>query len=575
MTLALTGSVGALDGTVTLGTPATASLGATGSVGALEGLLTLSGKPSAALFDENNQWVRSLPLADGLQFSRELSDPGQVTLQLPLTDASDLTAGRFVKIAWRGRWQQAARIQSTGIDFGKDGTAWKQWSNQAGVLDMLRDLVVWPEYGIDRTYSTTRTFGFMSITAAIDGVVTNWFASGDWTRPLNSVRYQDDTGYREFKPVGLSFPNPYWISKNGPYHDEAAGSTQWMRHRFATTVDDIDYQILVTGDRVVELWFDGEQLVSPDQAEAQQWTQLFQIKGTLPAGDHVVATRVENRKHRSSPIAFIFTIQQLQKNGDVVNGAPLFNSRPGWYVSDVLPGFRAGDVLRRCIKENRDQGVNAADLISFDFNVLTDTGGTTWTDDPDQHSFDVGADMLDVFTQLAGKYLDGEMDPRNLRLHAWGRKGSDLHSTVQISRGHQDTGSITDEQIDTTLPRFNSVLFQLSDGTWDTEENSASITANGRAVQAASFGTVASERRARKIADGMLNDQTKQADSFTVYITDSAGPQPGIDFNEGDTISVQDETGAWLPVRVMGWLADASQDGPVKIQLEVERDWSV
>lgn len=531
--------------------------------------------PGAALFDENNQWVCNLPLADGLKWQRAISDPGFVSLRLPLDDpnTAEATYGRFLKVFWRGACRQAARIGDSHIDIAVDGRRWLVFDNLPGVLSLLADGCVWPEYGIDRTYSTTRTFGYMSATNVGLDATVGWFKSGNWTPPVDPFHFQADTGFRQFKPAGLSYPNPQWISKRGAYHKEPPGARQWLRRQFWTYSVEIDYQILATADDLLTLWLDGEKLISADPQQTEGWRQLFQVTGKLPAGEHVLAAEIRNGKRRDSPMAFICTLQQLKKNGDVVTGPPIINSHQFWNVSDVLPGFRRGDVIRRCIFENRLHDVDALDLISIGFTAANDSDGVEWADTPDEYSFDVGADLLSTSQTLAERFLDLDMDPDRLRLLGYNRKGADLSATVQIPTGAGTIGSVVEESVDRTGPKFTVVLTQLGDGTWIEDENTAGAAAYGRRVTSVSLGAHASEAAAAKVSRALFTENAQPHDEFSVIITDRAGPQPHRDFEHGDTISVQDQAGDWVPVRVMAIKPDYTGSTGF-IELEVVRDES-
>lgn len=542
-------------------------------------LTVTSRRPSAALYDENNVWVCNLPLAKDIQWGRELSDTGYVSLALPLDDETTAlaTAKRFLKVLWRGRVQQAARIDSSSIALAVDGRKWRVFDNLPGCLNMLGDLVVWPEYGVDRTASTTRTYGYMSATNNSDGD-SGWFGSGNWTG-ADGVRYREDTGFRQAQPAGLSFPNPAWIAKRGPYHIEPAGSIQWFHHQFHTYSDEITYQILATGDDVLELWLDAEQIITPETPQAQAWKQLMQVTGRLQAGLHVIAGRVRNGRRKAGAVAGICAMQQLKANGDVVDGPPIAWSSPRWKVSDVLPGFRGGDVLRRTVFENRAHDIATADLIGMGFNHVSDTDGEQWGDEPDQHEFDTGGSGLDLAQQLAEKLVDVGMDPDALQLLAWNRKGSDKSATVRISRGHlrpsseapgSSEASALSVQLEQREAQYNVLLIQLADGTWIEETDAASIATYGRVVSSVSAGSTSTERKAASVADGLFTENAHPSRTFTVQISSGVGPQPDRDFVEGDSIGVEDEAGDWVKVRVMGIRVDATSDRITNLPIDVE-----
>lgn len=566
MTLTLTGTAGAPVGVIALG-PQTRSLTLTGTAEAPVGFITLTDFPTVALYNDNNGWLASLPFADAIKYARTISDPGFVSMRLPLDDpATDLaTPGTFLKVFWRGKCRQAAEITDSGVDMAVDGEMWRVFDNLPGVLNLLAKGCVWPEYGIDRTYSTDRTFGYMSVLGA-------WYNSGDWTNP-EGIRYREDTGFRQFKPAGLSYPNPYWIARGGPYHIEPAGSTQWVRHHFTTYDDEMDIQILATGDDLRELWLDGERIITPDSATAEGWRSAFQYTAKLGDGLHVIAAKIRNSKRREGPMAFLLALQQLKKNGDVVLGEPVTVSSPYWWVSDVLPGFRRADVIRRCIFENRLHDVPVFDLIRLGFDEAKDTSGAGWADVPDQYTRPVGESMLTTVQWLAEKFLDIGMDPDSFNLQGWNRKGSDKSGTVIIRRGQADTiGSLVSGGVDRQAPKFTVLLIQLSDSTWVEFADDDLVDVWGRIIQSVSAGSTATASQAQHVADGLFREQALAAATVTATITALDGPQYHVDFDEGDTIGFEDENGDVIPVRVMSALVDASADGDPTVELELVRD---
>lgn len=532
-------------------------------------VITITVGIGVALFDADNQWITNLPLAAGIKYQCTVTDPGMVSLRLPLNDAATAlaTPGRFLKVYRNGRCRQAAQITDSGVDIAKDGTLWRSFDNLPGVLNLLAQGCVWPEYGLDRTYSTSRTFGPQSATGA-------WFANGNWTHP-EIVRYQEDTGFRQLKPAGLAYPNPWWISKYGPYVDRPAGTVEWHRHHFTTYGDDeINVQILATADDLVSVWLDGEQIVTPDAPAAQRWLSLFQVVTKIQPGLHVVAMKVRNSVKKASPLASILALQQLQENGDVVLGGTIARTSDVWNTADTNLGFRKADVIRRCVFENRDNhSIDVFDLIRLAFDENVDTTGQAWTDDPDEHTRDVGENLLTTVQALCEKGMDADMDPARLKLRLWRRKGSDKRSTVILRRGAGvSIGSILDGSVARQAPRFTVVLVQLADTTWVEFADADLVAGYGRIVTAVSAGDTRTEERAQRIADGMFNDQALAATQIAATITGLDGPQYERDFVDGDTISVEDENLDLVPVRVMSGLVDGDRDGEPTVELELMLD---
>lgn len=569
MTLALTGTAGAPVGVIAFG-PQTRSLTLAGTTDAPRGFITLNGDRCAAvLYDAGNNWLAPLPLAAGIKYQRSLSDPGMVSFRIRLDDAASALAvpGTFVKVFRNGKIRQAAEITDEGVDLSIDGKPWRSFDNLPGVLNLTSKGCVWPEYGTDRTYSSSRTFGYMSALGA-------WYRSGNWTRCIG-FRYRDDTGFRQLKPAGLSFPNPYWVSKYGPYVKRPPGSVEWIRHHFTTYGDDLTEQLLATGDDLVEAWLDGERVISPDMSQTDRWRSLVQYTSNLPAGLHVLAFKIRNGRKNPNAMALIATIQQLKKTGDVVDGQPLANSSPYWFASDVLPGFRKADVITRCVFENRNlHSIPAFDLIRLDFTPDTGTDGVPFTDDPEQHTRPVGEDLLTMIQAFCEKHLDAAVEPDRFKLQLWHRKGSDKRATVIIRRGQADVGSLVEGAVQRQAPRFTVVLVQLGDQTWVEFADDDLVAAWGRVVTTVSAGDANTSSKAQTIAEGMFREQARSAVAITATVTGLDGPQFEKDFHEGDTIGVEDENLDVQPMRVLSGLVDGDRDATPMVELELMLDLS-
>jgi hypothetical protein len=582
---------GTLDLTATHG-PTTRTGSAAFTFGGLSLIGTVGSGAGAVLLDKDGGYVTHLPNAVVTGFSRELSAPGFVSIRLPMDDATtaQATARRWFRIYWRGKARQVARIDRAGVPIQVDGRQWMRFDNLDGALKILDDVPLYPEYGLDRTGASSRTFGWMSRPG-------RWMGTVDaWTNPVlgDMVLYTEDTGFRQFKPPGLSYPNPYWIAKRSPYHDEPAGSAQYFRHEWTSTTE-IQYQILATGDDFLELWLDGEKIISPDMQQGMGWRQAIQVTGTLPDGLHVLAAKVRNSRRKASPMAFILALQQLKKNGDVVTGPAMVTTRSaGWQVSDQKPGFSRADVLRTFWTDANTNGWQATNLIYPAFRRDIDSNGQEWSDNNAGAEFtlDVGTTLLEAQTQFCeegtgdgttdptAQGMDCDVDPETFAWNAYNRKGTDRSGTVFIDRGHMradptdEGGSILDGNVDTVFPKFNVIGTQLADGTWTEYVDDASVSAYGRIGTVLSLGSTSSRRRAQRIARGQFRENAQASNSYTVRISSNAGPQPFIDFDEGDTISVQGATGSYVKVRVMAVTPDFSSDGAVPIDLEVVEDLS-
>jgi hypothetical protein len=529
-------------------------------------LTVTSGVPTVALYDEDGGWLANLPTAEGIVWQHELSAPGSLACRLPLEDATAATPKRILKVFWRGRARQAARIDSSGVTVSEDGRRWREF-NLPGILATTGDALVYPETGLDHATSGQRSFGYMSKHGS-------WFSTGNWSAAIGSEYNDPSQPYFPRQPEGLSYPNPSWIAKNGVTTIEANGQIQYFRRGFVTTTENLNYQILATADDFLTLWLDGEQLYSPDSQQPYQWQSLQQITGVLPAGTHLLAAKVENMKwYGHNIMGFIFTMQQLQADGDVVLGSPIVNSNSTWIVADNAPGFRRADVLATVFAEATAREVKAFQVLSVGFTHDRDSRGTAWSDTPGEYGLDTMTTVLDAVQTMTEKALDVDVDFDTLTVNAYNRAGGDKYSTVKLDVGSGRTGSLTDHRVDRVEAKFNTALIQLADGTYAERQDATSLAAYGRIETGLQLGSTADLDTAAEVATAAFTESANTA--FTVTSTASTldGPQLYADWTVGDSIGVPNENGdGYLKVRVMSVTVDASKDGAPVVTPEFAMD---
>lgn len=515
-----------------------------------------AGKPSVALYDVDDTFIENLSNVNGIIFQRGVSIPGFLTCQVRSDDPGylDLTAKRILKVSHYGRVQQAARIDSSTVELMRDGFTFRQFNQLPGYLNAVGDAVVYPEFELSRASSSQRTFGYMSKSGP-------WLDSGDFTA-ANGYRYTEETDVKKGQPPGLSFPDPWWIAKTSPHHNEAPGSRQYFRRVFDTTTANMAYQILATADNNLDLWLDGEEIFTPDAQGDLTWRFLAQITGNLPAGEHVMAAKVINGKYAAyNPMALIATLQQLLATGDVVDGPPVLNTNNLWQVSDVYPGFRRGDVIATLFAEAVARSVQAYSVLSLGFTHDRDSDGVPWGDTPNEYIFDVGSTLLDVITQLCEADLDVVLDPATLTVNAYNRYGTDKSATVTLGKnGADDITRLHSEQVDRTEAKFNTALYQISDGTWGEVNDSDSVDEYGRIETGLSLGSTNDAASAAAVAQGQIGENADTNYTFTIEVSNNTGPQPYRDWDIGDSVNVIDDVAEARKVRIMTLTSDFSAD---------------
>lgn len=518
--------------------------------------------PMMALFDETNNYISSLPGVRNIKWQHGITNVGFLTCHLPTdaTQTAGATAKRWLKVYYKGHSRQAARIDGHQLQAAVDTQrAYVEFNEIPGALNVLGDAVVYPEYGLDRSSSPTRTYGWMS--RDLD------HASGNFTHPTG-VPFDSDSGYRHDKPDGLGgiSPSPQWIAKDTPYTIVPAGKRQWHRRRWVASAG-FQWVILATADTHLTLWVDGELAISADQQSAGLWAGLTQITGEFDAGVHVLAAEVQNTKvrYRSNPVAFILAMQRTDpKTGDPIHGSAYLVSDSRWFTADEYPGWQRAAVIANQFDEAAGRAVNAFNgVLNRGFTYTADSAGNAWDDTPDEYNADVGGSLLDFFLQMADQKLDLVVTPGALNFNAYKRLGMDLSSTVMLDLG-KNGGNILTHEIDVTEGRFNAALVQLADGTWTERTHDDSISQFGRAEVGVSLGSTSDTDSAHEVADGQFDETAHVARTFTVTHSGNFGVQPYDDYNPGDTIGVPNEHGtSYFKARVMNITFDHSTDQPV------------
>jgi hypothetical protein len=508
--------------------------------------------------------------ARNIKWQHELSKKGSASFEVPLADAGSITDRCIVKFSWRGAVRFGCRIVAEQCTLAVDGKRWIKFDNQPGLLSMLGDAVVYPEYPLTRKSAADRAFGFMSLAGS-------WRDPADWGAPAGYLMSAETTA-RVGKPEAILPYNPYWISTAGPATNVSAGAIDWFRYQF-TTASDGTLSILTTADNFLTLYIDGEEQLRPDPANTHAWRDAFTVPAFLKAGTHVLAAKAENIWGGTiagvSPIAFVLVALNLDSAG-IPTGVLLKTDLTHWecYTTTGEPGWRRAQVLGKLHAEAVARSVPGPSNLTLGFDDTLDTDGQSWTD-VGSYVFPIGSLPLDeVASQLCEASMDVDVDPITMTLNAWKRRGSDLSSTVTLTLG--DAGGSL-KQYDTTrqAAAHTAILTQLSDGQWVETLDSAGVTASGRLEVGISVGSASTLVSAAASATDLLAVYAQQQVSVTGEPSSLVGAVPYVDYGLGDTITVPGHRASGtLKGRVLSITVDGSQT-PVRAWPELVLDRSV
>lgn len=518
------------------------------------------GRPTLALYDETGLTkIRNLPTAVGIQWDDIVSARGSLTFTIPVPDAGDLHEDRIVKAFWRGQVPVGAPLHKWSTEWCVEGITYRTFSTIPGLLSMWDGAQVFPEYPLSkRTTGTQRNFGPMS--AYISPTSSPWFIPADWNNGVGA-RWASAPDTKHRQPPGLAGPNPYWIAATSPFTNAPTDETDWLIREF-TTYKDFPYTIYTTGDDYLTLYLDGEEIVTPDQQNAQSMFILVAVSGLLQKGRHKIAAKVSNASYNNghNPVGFILALIQNDAKGNPVKGPPVLISDPHWLATKTNPGWNRALVPLRLHAEAVARGIRGCQRLGVSWTGKADSAGHPWTD-KGTYTFPIGqARLSDVAIQQAEAEFDLRARPSTMKVDAYKRLGADRSATVHLQLG-KNGGSMLSYVETQNTTRFTRGLLRLNDGTWVVREDAAGISEVGPFEIGVSLGSTPDDDTAAEVFAAAFADNADPRQAFTIEISTLKGPQLYKDMFPGDSISIPNmHEGGWLKVRILGGTVDASAE---------------
>lgn len=244
---------------------------------------------------------------------------GAVTVHVtdPLASETNFAYFNIVRLVYEGATRFAWRIENRALNVvasgGEEAQAWEL--SGRGVLGLIGDGVVYPEYGLSRTSGQTRNFFFGSQEG-------DWYVSGEWSAP-QGIRY-DATAAAQIPwggdgqgngPFPTEWPDmaAQWIWPTDP-SQRAAGGTAWFRGEF-TLDGDTNVGIYATADNGLKLYLDGEPIII-DDTDDFGWRRRSVHETRLSSGSHLLAAEVENNNFAVEEVQPITTWTTPTYNND-------------------------------------------------------------------------------------------------------------------------------------------------------------------------------------------------------------------------------------------------------------------
>lgn len=484
-------------------------------------------------------------------------EAGQVIVQTDHPEADELTCGRVLRVTeggdHRAPFTITRRREVRLSDKGHVGETLTLTGKT--LLDRWRKATVFPWNGPER-----RPVG----RERIWDVCSPTFDDSAWTTPFVQSRDYGGPPAGMFRPRAWIGPSSEWIWSRADSSVQPSGRVPFRYH--FTLEEETQVVIFFSADNDYRVTIDGVDIDrSPLPVPDYIWQRTYRGGLLLPAGDHVFAAVCQNWwQFDDNPAGFI--AEAWQTNGNrVIGDDPIFyTGSSGWLTLDYpdpWPGYTVGQILTEFLAE-----VQARDELpgwSCDFDADEDSDGNPWPQIP-QHSIRVGASGWDLIQSL-GAWSEVSTATEGLVLRAYdlvNADGKGSASGVNIVSGFNALNIVRTEDIDELA---NSVLVSHKEG-FRVRDDDADIAVRGRLGSTLEIGEVSERAMVEALGDQFVEVHRDPQVTWLVDVIERDGAVPGVDFEEGDTITIDggDE------LRVMGIRWVLRGDGTLRPILQVQ-----
>lgn len=505
--------------------------------------------------------LRELVHCNSPQGTLELNATGAGSLQVRsdtpelLEDPDLLADGNLIDVHYGDAYLHTWVVESRKDDTDVRRQATEAFSGR-GDLCLLDNAVLYPEHPVTLETSEDRYFNFGSV----DGP---WRVSSEWSRPKQvsmqgSYRWPFPSKWpRKAAAMWVWTSNPERASKDGSRYFRTTLSLDETTKVRIYAVGDEDLTLLVDGRVVLRQRFD-------------RWRKARAVNLTLTGGSHLIAARVGHRyrqRHHATgdgkgaglllAVVTMGTKKVVTKSDgtkriEVVRDMLLRSRSKGWLARGPLsgpPGWFPSQVLAAFITEAQARGVLGFEGITLGYTDRLDSGGNPWRRRV-ASTYKVGTGGLDLVRQLVERGMDVAMVQGTL--HAWALRGRNLQHSVALD-GHV---SGSGEPVAGIHP--NAILTRYRRG-WLEYARSAG---QGRVEAALTSGAAEERADALDQTKAAWDEYAESAETFTVVTNSLRGPQPGYDYNVGDTVTAPLPAGRRGPATVLS-IGYAEQAGGV------------
>lgn len=491
------------------------------------------------IYNKNNVFLDVCPGRIEPMFLEEMSDTGMGSFKLQvgddvldrtpsLIDYDNIVHMKDEKTGKTFLWKIEAKHKTVLDSSEVGGMVWEV--SGRGVMALLEEGVVYPEYSLRRESDDKRFFTFAS-------KQSQWYVNSEWSASaLQYVARKDDVSYRKGFPKNWPDKNAKWMWYGSPTADRSSNSIGYFRLPF-TTSSSKAYRIFITGDDRFWLWVDGDLIL-----KGKNYKRVYRATVDLPAGDHVIAVKVRNRSDngsaRKNMCGLLFSMYHLNSDHEKTSVAFRTAGGNGWRGRDpsltAEPGWDAGDLMKQLMNEAQARNARGPLLISEGWTGTTDSESNTWGVKHDR-SIQIGTDLLSVLLQICETHVDARMDHMTLNMfnHDYGTDRSDGINPVTL-RPALDLEEVQHEGDHSGVKTH--LLIRTSDG-W-TQKDSGNIGPKGRREGLFTANNARSDGAAQRLANRVFKTRSDVVDATTLKVRATTAQKPWTDYDLGDWVMV-------------------------------------
>lgn len=516
--------------------------------------------------------ITTVPRRRGVSWLDEVNAPGTGSFEIHLHDEllskypDLLDQFNIVKVFVNGEPRKAWVIEDvnpTRVTSGDDSANWVKVSGR-GIMALLENAVIYPEYGLREFVSEDRRFSF----ASAEGV---WYNATEWVTPV-AVKWTDDTTPRKGRPVGWPDPDAAWLWSSSSNLNAPPGRN-WFRTVFDIGGAPLEVIVYATADNQFNAFMDGELILSSG-TNTGAFREIYEWHMTLAPGVHTFAAEVVNYGTRTTaddgnPAGFIFTMKGVGDDGGPTDTVIIRSAAANTKVKPYgrPPGWRGASILQQLIIEAQNRQVRSLMPITFSFDNTYDSAGLAWDDQQDRVAKVGTTDLYDLAQQIIELSLDLEIDTEFV-LHAWRERGSDLSNSIRLVPSRNLTAAIGTVRAGKLR---NQALLKFEGG-WIELYTAVSKERYGRREVGLSVGTAASIEQTVLTGASAVREVAAPEKTIPVSYTSAVGPQPYVDYNLGDWITVPDVFTGMVKARLMSIAGSEQESGAISWDLDFYPD---